>query len=214
MLYETLLHSQIFLSMLYFGLISGLILEIKLLIERPFKNKYFKIIPDTIYGIVFAFIFIFSMNLLNYGTFRIYLLIAYTLGVILEHKTIGFLVEKIIHFVYTILVKIFIKIKNNKFLSKILKWGNMKNEIFNIIKYTSLIIIFITLIILLCQSIVLINQKQFSNNLKSQINEITLKYEQSQKNQEDLLTNKDYLIDEYLREDLNLIYKNETIINY
>ena len=121
MLYETLLHGHIFCSMLYFGLISGIILEIKLLVDKSFKNKIITIILDVLLGVIFAFIFVKSMNIYNYGEFRLYLLIAYCFGIVILHKTIGFLVEKLIKLLYNLCIKILKKLKKVKVFSKIFR---------------------------------------------------------------------------------------------
>ena len=112
MLYETILQSNIFLVMLYYGIWSGIIFEAKNLIEKSFKdNKNVCIVLDTAYMIICSLIFVKGKNMSNYGEMRMYLLIAFFVGIILEHISIGFLVEKIFMFVYNSVVKVFAKLK-------------------------------------------------------------------------------------------------------
>lgn len=126
MLYETLYQGQIFLVMLYFGLLTGVFFEGKNLVERAFsKNKTICVVLDTLFMVLSALIFIYAKNLANYGEFRIYLLLAFGLGIVLEHISIGFLVEKFFVGVYNITKKIGRKIfchkPKSKFMQKLLK---------------------------------------------------------------------------------------------
>lgn len=116
MLYETLLQGQIFLGMFYFGLIAGIFLEAKNLLDKIFKNKIFIAITDFSFLLISSFLFILSENLFNYGEFRLFLLIAFVLAVYLEHKTIGYLVEKFFILAYNFINKLY-----TKFLNKIKK---------------------------------------------------------------------------------------------
>ena len=126
MLYETLYQGQIFLAVLYFGLIAGVVFEGKNLIQNAFnKNKIVCVVLDTAFMAIASLLFIFAKNLANYGEFRLYLLIAFVLGIVLEHISIGFLVEKFFVGVYTIGRKIGRKIfcykPKSKFMQKLLK---------------------------------------------------------------------------------------------
>lgn len=121
MLYQTLFQGKVFLIMLYYGIISGLILEIKILTCKIFNSKLLNILLDFVIGIIFGFLFIKSVNMFNYGEFRIYLLIAYCIGIIIEHKTLGNLVEKLLVNIYTLFAKLINKLKSKKVFSKIFK---------------------------------------------------------------------------------------------
>ena len=126
MLYETLYQGQIFLAVLYFGLIAGVVFEGKNLIQNAFnKNKIVCLVLDTAFMTLSALLFICAKNLANYGEFRLYLLIAFVLGIMLEHISIGFLVEKFFVSVYNISRKIGRKIScykpKSKFMQKLLK---------------------------------------------------------------------------------------------
>lgn len=126
MLYETLLQGQIFLCVLYFGLIAGIVFEGKNLIINAFsKNKVVCFVLDLIFMVVASLLFVLAKNISNYGEFRIYLLIGFVLGIYLEHASIGFLVEKFFLFCYNWLTKISRRIfshkPKSKFMQKLLK---------------------------------------------------------------------------------------------
>lgn len=126
MLYETLLQGQIFLCVLYFGLIGGVVFEAKNLIEKSLsQNKIVCFVLDMIYMIFCAGLFAFSKNIANFGEFRIYLLISFVLGVLIEHLTIGFLVEKFFMLLYNGVTKLsrrlFLHKPKSKFMQKLLK---------------------------------------------------------------------------------------------
>lgn len=126
MLYETLLQGQIFLCMLYFGLIAGIVFEAKNLIINAFsKNKVVCFVLDLIFMVVASLLFVLAKNISNYGEFRIYLLIGFVLGIYLEHASIGFLVEKFFLLCYNWITKIsrriFLHKPKSKFMQKLLK---------------------------------------------------------------------------------------------
>lgn len=121
MLYLTTFQSKIFLIMLYYGIISGFILELKLVLSGIFKSKIFNLLTDFLIGIIFGYLFIKSMNLYSFGEFRFYLLLAYFLGLFIEHKSVGFLIRNVIKCIYKFLSKIVYKLKNIKLFSKIFK---------------------------------------------------------------------------------------------
>lgn len=122
MLYETLFQSQIFFMMLYFGMICGIIFEAKNLIRHAlFDNKIISFVADFAFMCVSALIFVYSKNLLNFGEFRIYLLLAFVLGIIIEHISIGFLVEKLFYLMYNKSRKLYRRIFCKKTKSKFRK---------------------------------------------------------------------------------------------
>lgn len=101
MLFETLKQSYIFLGSIYFGLLGGITKNIiNLLIKACKNNKITTFILDLIFMIIFSFLFIICINIVNFGEFRIYLLIGYLLGFILEIKTLGFLVDFVLKKIY------------------------------------------------------------------------------------------------------------------
>ena len=122
MLYETLLQGKMFLCFLYFGILCGIILSIKKLCDKTFKNNRFVVIlTDLIFMIFSSLIFIFAKIKYSYGEFRLYELIGFLIGIFLQQYSLNNLVEKILKMIYTLFVKISIKIKGNKFFNKIFK---------------------------------------------------------------------------------------------
>lgn len=103
-----------------FGVLCGVLYEFNLTILRMFKNRIIvKNILDFIFAGVFATLFFISLNYFNFGQFRLYLLIIFTLGVILEHKLMGKLFAKTTSVVYNIVVKLIAKFKTTR-IAKIL----------------------------------------------------------------------------------------------
>lgn len=90
----------------------------------------------------------------------------------------------------------------------------MKEHYFEIIKYSSIVIICICFVINIFSYISLFNLRNTNNNLKNQLNEISTKYEKACENYEYLITNKDEINEEYLREEENLVKKDEIVINF
>lgn len=126
MLYETLYQSQIFFMMLYFGIIGGVLFEVKNLIRHIFfDNKIISFVVDSVFMFLCAIIFVYAKNLLNFGEFRLYLLLAFVIGIVLEHFSIGFLVEKLFFLMYNKSIKLYRRIfcvqPKSKFWQKILK---------------------------------------------------------------------------------------------
>ncbi len=126
MLYETLSQGYIFLCVLYFGLLGGILFEAKnLIINALSKNKVVCFVLDLVFMLVACLLFVVSKNIANYGEFRIYLLISFILGIWLEHITIGFLVEKFFMFCYNWTTKIsrriFLHKPKSKFMQKLFK---------------------------------------------------------------------------------------------
>jgi len=120
MLFETLKQSYLFLGSLYFGLISGIIKEIFIFFINLFnKNKIIKFILDLIYMIILSLIFILCLNIVNYGEFRIYLLISFILGYFIERKSLGFLVDFIIKKLYNFINLLVKKINKLKIFKRI-----------------------------------------------------------------------------------------------
>lgn len=108
MLYETLFQTQIFFLLVYFGLLCGIFMELKILICHALKNnKIVKFILDISFMLLCALVFVYAKNLACYGEFRLYLLVGFVLGVILEHISIGFLVEKFFKLMYNVFKKVF-----------------------------------------------------------------------------------------------------------
>ncbi len=128
MLYETLLQANIFLSIMYFGIICGLCYEIFNLFK--IKNYVLNIIKDFVFMLVFSCIFILSVNIFCFGEFRFYTILAFLVGFFVERKTIGKFVALFLKLVYNIYVKAVAKLKS----SKILKFLKMFVKKLNFVK--------------------------------------------------------------------------------
>lgn len=131
MLHETLLQGQIFLCMLYFGLWCGIIFELKNIIEKTFfNNKIVCLILDICFMTISSIIFILGKNISNFGEFRGFLLLGFGLGAIIEHFSIGFLVEKIFNLIYNTIAKLLSNIIEHiqKFVLKQRKKSEKKAE--------------------------------------------------------------------------------------
>lgn len=121
MLFETLKQSYIFLGSIYFGLLLGIIKNIINQIIKVCKNnKIVTLILDLIFMLIFSFLFIFCINIVNFGEFRVYLLIGFILGFVLEIKTLGFLVDFVLKKIYTFIKFVYSKLLNFKFFKRIL----------------------------------------------------------------------------------------------
>lgn len=122
MLYETLLQSKIFLCLAYFGIISGIFLSAFNIVNKATKNNKFVIITnDIIFCCIASMLFLFAITKFNYGEFRIYELIGFSFGIIIQQISLNKIVEKILHWVYNVFVKVFCKLKKTKMFIKILK---------------------------------------------------------------------------------------------
>ena len=130
MLYETLLQGKMFLMMLYFGIVCGILLTIKNMICNLLKqNKIVIIASDILFCLVSTFVFVFAKIAFCYGQFRIFELIAFVLGITIQQISLNKIVEKIFHLLYTLLERLFCKLKNSKFGKKIFKWDYGKTKI-------------------------------------------------------------------------------------
>ena len=86
MLFESANQGIIFLTMVYFGFMSGIIDKAPELFVTKFKHKWIHFIGDVLRPVCFAIIFFLGVCLCNYGEIRFYCLIACILGFWLEKK--------------------------------------------------------------------------------------------------------------------------------
>ena len=122
MLYQTLLQGEIFLCALYFGLVCGIALTAKKGFVKLLKNnKIVVIATDILFFLVATFLFLICINLFNYGEFRLYELAGFSLGVFLEQISLNKIVEKTLHLIYNLFVKLITKLKKTKIFGKVLK---------------------------------------------------------------------------------------------
>ena len=133
MLFESLKQIYIFLGTLYFGLLCGISKDLCLFILKLVKNnKIVNFILDVVFSLIATILFIICLNVVNFGEFRIYLLLTYILGFILERKTLGYIVDFIFEKIYNLINKIIKKLINTKFFKRIL--GNDRKTSKNINK--------------------------------------------------------------------------------
>lgn len=120
MLYETLSQPLIILAILGTGILAGLIFDVGTLVTY-FCNKN-KVIRQIIYFFqtISAALLLFYINLLvNYGRFRIYILLLFTVSFTLERFVIGKLWTKLLDKCYNTI---------NKFKGKLKKHGKEKSK--------------------------------------------------------------------------------------
>lgn len=122
MLFETLIQGKLLFCFIYFGILCGILLSIKNLLDKTFKNKKLVIIlTDLFFVLLSTLIFVYAKIKYNYGEFRIYQVLGFALGIVLQQISLNKLVEKVLIVCYNFTIKIFCKLKQTKIFSKILK---------------------------------------------------------------------------------------------
>ena len=122
MMFETLLQGEIFLCFLFFGAICGIVFSSKKMIDKAFKkSKLIVLITDIVFMFLFSIMFIYAKNIYNFGEFRLFLLMAYIIGIVWEQISLDFLVVKFLKMSYNFFVRLFCKLKKTKFFCKIFK---------------------------------------------------------------------------------------------
>lgn len=122
MLYETLMQGKMFLVLMYFGIVAGIFLTAKKLIDKTIKkSKFLTAISDMIFMLVCSALFLIAKTKFCYGEFRFFELCAFLIGIILQQYSLNNLVEKFLNMVYNVIVKLFAKLKKTKLFGKILK---------------------------------------------------------------------------------------------
>jgi hypothetical protein len=116
MLYETLKQGIIVLTAIYFGVLGGVLYELKAIIAKPFKKRAINIILDVVFCFLLALIFLLTVHFTNYGEIRLYILLSFFLGFILERISIARVLAKVFYFLYNVFVRLIKKIKLPKFL--------------------------------------------------------------------------------------------------
>lgn len=85
-----------FLKFLAIGMLPAILVGFVCFFSQfvKYKKAYF-IVCDIFICLLFTGVFLLFINILNFGEFRAYLLLAYTLGFIIERKTLGKLFAKL-----------------------------------------------------------------------------------------------------------------------
>ena len=110
-----------FLIILLVGLVIGAIyglLNLPMIIK---KHRILQIISDLLFSLIAYFTFLILINIINMGEFRLFLLIGYILGFVIERITIGKLFAKGFKKVYNMLKLLIKKFAVSKFGRAILK---------------------------------------------------------------------------------------------
>lgn len=104
-----------FLLFLVIGFAIGILYEI-FNSHKVIKSIYIiQIVIDTIFCLIFTIILFLSINCINCGEFRLFLVFAYYMGFILERIILGKLFAKITKYIYNKLITVGKKILSSKF---------------------------------------------------------------------------------------------------
>lgn len=129
MLFESLKQGYIFFGSVYFGLIIGIIYDFCKFNVRLLKNKKVaQIIFDCFFSITFVLLFFVCLNVVYFGEFRLFVLISFILGFVLEQKSLGFLVDFIIKKLYNFFVVISKRLLKIKFIRRMFNFDSGKSK--------------------------------------------------------------------------------------
>lgn len=129
MLFESLKQGYIFFGSVYFGLIIGIIYDFCKFNVRLLKNKNVaQIIFDCFFSIAFVLLFFMCLNVVYFGEFRLFVLISFILGFVLEQKSLGFLVDFIIKKLYNFFIVVFKRILKIKFIRRMFNFDSGKSK--------------------------------------------------------------------------------------
>ena len=132
MLFETLKQGYIFLGSLYFGLISGIFYDFcKFNVELLKSKRFFQILFDVIFSIFTVGLFFICLNIVNFGEFRIFVLVSFVIGFIIEQRNLGFLVDFVFKKIYNFFGKIIKKLSKTKFIKRIFGLDSRKSKVIN-----------------------------------------------------------------------------------
>lgn len=111
LLYETLSQPLIFIIILSFGFLSGLIFDLRNYLCFLFaKNKIVSIILDIVATILVCFVFLIGNLYFNFGEFRFYVILAFVIGLLIERVTLGIIVGKVCSWCYNKLRNLILKV--------------------------------------------------------------------------------------------------------
>lgn len=115
MIVSNIFQMKSFCIMLFLGLLLGLIYGILNITNSIKEQLIFRIISDLLFSISYTLIFIIAINKVNLGQIRLYLIVGYIIGFVIERITLGKLFAKGYKNVYNLLIKGFNKFKQTKF---------------------------------------------------------------------------------------------------
>ena len=107
MFLDNLSNNMRFCVFVYVGLMVGIVCEIASFCVKLSKNNgVIRSFFDILIAIFGCFVMIFCINSVGNGYFRLFFLLGFALGLVLERVSLGFLVAKGCLFVYNISIKI------------------------------------------------------------------------------------------------------------
>ena len=108
-----------FLIMFAIGSLIGILYGIINIPTYIKRNLVLQIFNDLLISIIACITLLISINLINFGQFRVFLLVGYALGILIERITLGKIFAKGYKIVYTNIVKLLKKFANSR-LGKVL----------------------------------------------------------------------------------------------
>lgn len=110
-----------FLSILIIGVIVGFVLNFFKIITIIKYKTYLQIIYEFFSTLISSCVLIVSINYINMGEMRLFLLVGYILGIVLQKITLGKLFAKLVKFMYNRYISVSAKFKTSKLGKIILK---------------------------------------------------------------------------------------------
>lgn len=101
------------------GLAGGAVFGLLKFFSKLLPHYVFRVIFDIIGCLISGVLFIYGITVFNSGALRLFLIVAYLLGVLIERKTVGILFAKVFDSVYNNVAK-FLKREPKTKLGKIL----------------------------------------------------------------------------------------------
>lgn len=115
MYFNTIGQGLIFLYLFLIGIGAGIIVTISFVLRSCFKHNYLiTLILDILTTIICSLLYYFSVVYLYDGILQWFTIVAYLLGMILQQKTIGKLVAKLVNLVYNTSIKLLTKFKTTR----------------------------------------------------------------------------------------------------
>jgi len=71
------------------------------------------------------------LNIVNFGEFRIFVLVSFVIGFIIEQRNLGFLVDFVFKKIYNFFGKIIKKLSKTKFIKRIFGLDSRKSKVIN-----------------------------------------------------------------------------------
>jgi len=103
-----------FLILLIIGFFVGILYGILNIFTQIKNRNILQIIIDIFFILIAFLIFILAINIINWGEFRLFLLVGYLLGFAIERIILGKIFAKLYKKVYTFIVKILKKFTKSK----------------------------------------------------------------------------------------------------